>query len=241
MILNFINKVSTDLLQHNFEFILASSETVYADGMSCAGYFDYGKKLLVVAALDPNWLSTLAHEYAHFVQWKNNRFFGDAEQKKHSDFDAWINDKYNAEYTPEYILECARQVQRCELDAERQTLDFLVNYGLTIDKVEEHIKQANAYVWFYEVVRQVGRWETDEDYSDDDDIMALVPTQFISDVSNVPPRFVELVKERCFGIQPFAIPQPIEEDSMSSESVLLYLKDKELKSAVDPEAEQAVI
>ena len=87
----FIEEIRRILSKASVKLVLKNSDRVMVDDCPCLGYFDPPTRTtngeLVVASDNPNdvVISTLAHEYMHFLQW----FFGTDEE-----YDDSVEDNY---------------------------------------------------------------------------------------------------------------------------------------------------
>ncbi len=116
-----------------------------------SGYFLDDKRVLYVAALNAKWPSTLAHELGHLEQ-RSEGLFLDYDQgplQRHVDGEA---------VKPAELRRSVRNVQRCELDAERRALHLVRDFHLTMD-INQYVKDSNAYVWSFDLrMRYRTRW-----------------------------------------------------------------------------------
>lgn len=126
----------------------------FATRDDCFGYFDPQKRRLEVPVAD-GWLETLAHEYSHFCQEKEGLFPEVWPTDGPVEFlDAWGN---GGRGTPRQVLRATRQVQRCELDAERRAVKLIRQYGLTHD-LDGYLRRAWCNVMGYEFQRRTRKW-----------------------------------------------------------------------------------
>ncbi len=119
------------------------------------GEFDDSKKILRVATCDPEWWTTLAHEYSHLCQWAEGDPTWESESTEDAKFDAWLAGK--RKFPPAELRRIVRVIQRCELDAERRAIQWIRTYHLTDDLVR-YARAGNFHIWQYEHARKTGRW-----------------------------------------------------------------------------------
>jgi len=105
MVLDFLDTVRITCAKNKIKLCLSPTNTIYADAADeCLGYFNQETSTLAVACNHPDWLTTLAHEYAHLHQYlENSRLAGvvceaDAERRALS----YIT-TYNLESAESYI------------------------------------------------------------------------------------------------------------------------------------------
>jgi hypothetical protein len=100
----------------------------------------------------PEWIGILAHEYSHLTQW--------VEQ-----IPLWKQGETSLRYVwewlegvdcddIEYHLNVARDL---ELDNEKRAVNIIQRFDLNVD-VEEYIRKANAYVLFYNYMKESRKW-----------------------------------------------------------------------------------
>ncbi len=151
---------------------------VKAGGMGAGhvGIVDITEKRFSVDTSDPDWLLVCAHEYAHLCQAMAGKFrFGDDKHDPDGLFDDWLEGK--KKLTKRKVTSIVREIQRCELDAERRVVRLVKRYGLT-NNVVPYIKKANALILFYEYARRHRRWYVNEP-TDVPEILARIPDRLI--------------------------------------------------------------
>jgi len=120
------------------------------------GWFDSDKKRLLGCVNRADWLTVLAHEVGHLEQFVE----GDPVLQPDApdfvgDFEAWCQGKKKLKALR--LRQTVRTIQRNELDAERRAVGMIRSFHLT-EKIDTYIREANLYVWKYEVSRRVGHW-----------------------------------------------------------------------------------
>lgn len=129
-----------------------SKEYIIANGGSCSGYYDEDTLSLHVACKKPikEWLGILVHEYAHFLQHKNNSKAWKAwKQNENLDFyiDDWLQDKkFNP--SPKQLDRIYKMTILLEHEAEQTALSLIERLQLPLDR-EKYTKSANCYLMFY--------------------------------------------------------------------------------------------
>lgn len=157
------------------------------------GLWDEENLSITVAAHNDDWLTTLAHEYSHFCQWKNNEHSGDEIDDAYADFDEWVEGK--TELSEQRLNEIITMIQYCELDCEKKTLELIKKYNL-FDKPSLYVKKANAYILSYEVIK-ITKTIFDQSAHGSRKILKLMPDTFIENF-NLTEELKELFIERCY-------------------------------------------
>lgn len=121
------------------------------DGFA-SGYFDDTNKVLKVARKNPRFLSILAHEYCHLTQWAERApVWVDSEPA----YVAWA--KWSKGEDIEDINHHIAVMRDLELDNEKRTAALIKKLKLDID-INTYIKEANAYIMFYNYMMETGKW-----------------------------------------------------------------------------------
>lgn len=157
---DFITEVRGKTKQHGFKVRFVDDEYVYGEKdddtphvSKLTGYFDYdeGVNEIVVAIGRPldNWVSTLAHEYAHFLQWLDRPDLY-ADEDVDDRFDDWLMLKREYKSDKELWADL-KVIRESELDAEMRTVALLRKHQLIKD-IDDYIKMANAYILSYNIM-----------------------------------------------------------------------------------------
>jgi len=180
--LSYVDLVRAECAEHGVRFVV--------DGAAAGehyGYFDNeprsGVPILYVAANEPHWLVTLAHERGHMRQWIENRFgFRKGTEDADALFAKWLAGHRDA-FSPRKLIHIVRAIQRGEHDAERRCLRDVRDWHLARDlgAVAAH---ANLNVWRYEIARRVGSWPEESDA-----LIAQMPRRLMraSEIAKPPP------------------------------------------------------
>src|SRR5690606_9626770 len=99
------------------------------------------------------WLEIYAHEYCHFLQWKDGLLEGYNDVMLWE----WINGK---DFPQDKVEESVRAAQRIEADNEKRTVQLIIDKNLPID-IESYIRQSNAYILFHDVMLRKRTFEGD--------------------------------------------------------------------------------
>jgi len=179
-ILDFLRLVIKDCCDNGVELVfhpdveIKLSKTVFVSGF----WSDYDKELQV-AIMHPEWLTTLAHEYGHFCQWKEKKFIDEKTIEAYNMFDEWIEKKIELDDLA--IEKMITLIQKCELDCEKRALKFIRKYKLYLHK-ELYIQKSNSYVLGYEAVKIKRKW------------FKVSPTTVKSICKNMPKTFTKTLK-----------------------------------------------
>jgi len=159
---SFLSHVSLVTKIHGVNLDIAKSRFVECGGSRCNGFFvENPKPILAVASKQPmnKWLPILAHEYSHMTQWVEKspvwteNFVGGFETMEI--IDLWIAGKI--ELSKEQLDDYISKARNVELDCEKRTVNIIKLFGLPI-KIEEYIQKANAYVFFYKIIKNTRSW-----------------------------------------------------------------------------------
>ena len=179
---------------------------VRIDNVRCAGYFDESTpKLAIACYMEANkWTPILVHESCHRDQYTeqasvwNKQVEVDGEKwEPITAMQEWLQG--GMELKPRKLKEVITAAAAIELDCELRSVKKINEFYLPIN-VKEYTQKANAYVWFYHVMREVRRW-----YPKGKspfylaDVWTKMPTHFDNDYTTIPTRFKKLILEKCFN------------------------------------------
>jgi len=186
---------------------LLRKKHVWIDNVRCAGLFDDSKPKLSVACYTDThkWIPILVHESCHRDQYTENAAIWhhkiELDGEQHDPitlFQSWLDGE--TELKPRKLKEVITATAALELDCEMRSVKKINKFYLPIN-AKEYIQKANAYVWFYHVMRETRRW-----YPKGKspfylaDVWTKMPTDFDNDYSTVPTRIKKLILERCFAL-----------------------------------------
>jgi len=196
---DFIKLVRKHTAEYNTELYITKGKRVNCTGMRTNGYFDHMSepaRLAVATGDSAKWFWVFVHEYCHFNQWIE-QCAGWLEYEKYVKH--W--DVYASGICPNVKgmdvikeFQCARDL---ELDCEKRVVRMIKKYNLPI-KVEDYIRNANAYVYFYSYVRDNARWYKVAPYRVKE-ILKVMPTKFLTtkQYDKLPSGYVELIEKYC--------------------------------------------
>ena len=88
-----------------------------------------------------------------------------------------------------------RELRNCELDCEKRAVKLMKEYNLPID-IKKYIKQANAYVYFYNTMIDTRKWYKKSPCIVKE-ILDIMPTKFERSYKSLPNKYLRLVKKYC--------------------------------------------
>lgn len=167
-----LNQFALDLIQiadkHNIDVLLSKDPEVWlTEDFDCNGYFDIATRKLAVACGQPieQWYPVLVHESCHLDQYIEkspvwtNALIGGIEAV--NILELWIN--HQIELNDEQLWKIIDAARDLELDCERRTIQKFKKYSMPIN-VEQYTKQANAYIYLYNIVAMTRSWFKTEPY-----------------------------------------------------------------------------
>lgn len=147
--------------------LIDDSSVNTSDSVAVGGYFDSESSTLVCVIQDPNqspgepprWVTLLAHEFSHLLQWQE-----DCEPWVNCTYktydcnlmlDMWLN--HAIELNDEQLTSCINAVADLELDCEKRTVELIKEFDLPYD-IAEYVQRSNAYVLHYQYIKRFRRW-----------------------------------------------------------------------------------
>ena len=182
--------IISDLTSNGVELKLTKNRRVFVpeEGTWVSGYCDEEDGRVVLACGTQgdieDWGTTLIHEYCHFLQWRERSPLWKAmDPIMAEDF---YNIITNKPVSKKDLDKCLIPSQNIEADCERRVVKILKKYKIPID-TELYIKRANAYVYFYDHIRDYRKWyPKDKPPYMIKEIIDLCPKTFQKDYSKMP-------------------------------------------------------
>lgn len=193
--IHLITDCIADLCSHNVKLILENSKTVFIqdEGLKVSGYWnDIDDNHLVFACATgkpiQKWGPIFAHEYCHFLQWK------DKDQIWHNyqtiGMDEICDIFHNKPISEERLEFCLNASRDIELDCEKRTVKLLKQYKIPID-ISNYIRGANAYIHFYNHIKRYRHWYPPKKmpYARRG-LLKVAPSRFLSNYDNIPKKMI---------------------------------------------------
>ena len=142
----FVAHVRRHLAEYGFTLHLGNGRRVNSnEGWRAEGYFDAGEKCIKVGKGGIQWLETLVHEYAHFLQWldSSNSLVNTEDRAARLVQDYLHAGKGNLTSA---VMSAFRRVMLFERDAEMRAVRCITIHNLDIN-IENYIRRANMYIY----------------------------------------------------------------------------------------------
>ncbi len=139
----FVRHVKNHLAEYGMKLVLGRGKMVNVGGYRCVGYFDENKKIIKIAKESAEFMSTLVHEYCHFLQCINNSKIYRKSDAAGVIVDEWFNGK---EYAPEKLKRAFFLVRAMERDCEKRAIKIIKKFNLQIDS-KMYAKKAHCYIY----------------------------------------------------------------------------------------------
>ena len=159
-----LHKIVDDCIENNVGINFHNNDYYIDDDEGdTAGLFDdsvKGKEQMTIAIKrNPriiSWVDVMAHEYCHFLQWKN-------KTNIHKKYDKFFTKHGNPVHrycqgkrvTKKLVKEATRLSVLIEAEAETMTVELLKKYNIPID-IPTYIKNANLYILGYFFTQEYG-------------------------------------------------------------------------------------
>jgi len=139
----FVRHVKNHLAEYGMRLIISRGKLVNVGGYRAVGYFSEFEKVIKIAKNSSEFLSTLVHEYCHFLQ-----FINQAKVYKKSDLAGYIIDEWfrGKEYAPEKLKRAFFLVRAMERDCEKRAIKIIEKFNLQIDS-KMYAKKAHCYIY----------------------------------------------------------------------------------------------
>lgn len=184
----FIDELKKLCVTNNVELRLIEKYSQKVDGVSVGGAFGGVKKMVLISCTKrPDWLHILIHESCHMDQYLYDKNIWINKGDSYDPLDDWLHDKRVHD-----INKHINNVQDLELDCEKRAVVKIKNFDLPID-IEEYIKKANAYIYFFSYLKHSRRWfgPKNSPYVNEK-IWKEMPNQFQKSYRKLPKKYFEL-------------------------------------------------
>lgn len=190
--------------KHGFRVHLIQKRYVsFGDNSKVNGYVSDDGNVLAVATARPvrQWFSTFVHESCHMDQAiENAQVWQNLKINNHHDATdivfMWLDGV--CELNKDQLNSYTHKAAMVELDCEKRASKKIVDYNFDYD-ISEYIRRANAYVFFYLMLRKTRKWYTigKEPYSIKE-IWSEMPNHFQNDYTRLPAKYRKLYEKYCY-------------------------------------------
>jgi len=187
----FLGKCLKTLIKNEVTAEFINQRNIDCGGLAVSGYFDETERVIRIGAKRSDWFPLFLHEYCHFCQWKEGKF---TDLDDIEDLDDWY--KPDCLYDYETAEQLTRLYQKVELDCEKRVVRLIRKHKLPID-VEDYIRQANAYVYLYNLALEKKQW-IGKGPSGSKKLKGLSPPTFQRDYRVCPADFRKYALRYCF-------------------------------------------
>lgn len=188
-----LQKCFDQLYKKNVEVLMCQSKYVQSNKIRTMGYFQEHPPKLVCSTQRPiqDWVRVFFHEFAHFKQWSNRTPIWIQADEAIDVLWAFLNG--DPTVVPFGMFKRAvKTVQELELDCEKRAYRLLRRHHL-FDLSDGYIRKANAYLFFYTVLKKEKRWYKHPP-SECPEIVAMMPDRFLDDYSRLQKGWLEVFK-----------------------------------------------
>jgi hypothetical protein len=175
----FLKHVREHLKEYGGKLVFGRGNKVNCgDGCRSIGYFSDRPLEIRVATKSRDPISTIAHEYAHFLQWIDTpQNIMQADDRASLLVFDWLTGKY---YDKKEVQKAFCRVMVMERDAERRTVDLIKKFDLKVD-IDKYIRQANCYIYMHWIMRERRSWKYRTGVSDpmeSRNLISMMPNTF---------------------------------------------------------------
>lgn len=139
----FVSHVRKHLAQYGMKLVIGRGRSVNVGGYRCVGYFDDVKKIIKIAGNASDFMSTLVHEYSHFLQYINKSKIYKKSCIAGYIVDDWFN---GTDYSDKKLKRAFFLVRAMERDCEKKAVKLIKKFKLEIDETM-YVKKAHCYIY----------------------------------------------------------------------------------------------
>lgn len=152
----FVDYVRNHLKDYGGSLFLGRGKEINTgEGLRSTGSFCDTPLTIRVAKNSKDFLGTLAHEYAHFLQWLEfPKNVLDADDNATTIFFNWLAGEERANRE---IEKAFSRLTIMERDAERRAVEIIKKFDLDVD-VDNYIRKANCYIYMHWIMRERRSW-----------------------------------------------------------------------------------
>jgi len=191
----FVSHVRRHLAEYGFTLHLGKGRKVNSgENWRAEGFFDAGSKCIKVGKGGIQWLETLVHEYAHFLQWIDS---SDSLAKKEDSASRLVQDYLHAGKGTlnAALVKAFRRVMLFERDAEMRAVRCITIHNLDIN-LENYIKRANMYIYTHYINMMLRKWNFKKSPFHSHKVISEMPATFrAKSHKSCPNRIFQLLKD----------------------------------------------
>ena len=204
-LLTYVEKRIKRIEDLGFKVTLVDVPRILEDGRHYGGWFSEDLKELKVAVGQKweKWFPIFVHETCHFDQWLEKCLEWKIVQnvyRKQSAHEVFFNWLQKKKYSDDVVFRAIEAVRTNELDCERRVAKELINNNLNaLIDVSIINKQANAYIYFYNVMYFTRKW-----YHKDfrpykvKKLWNMMPDHFNNDYTQLPIDYYRQCVKHCY-------------------------------------------
>lgn len=198
--LQLIADALADLAKYNVKIIFVKSKNVLIEdeNILVSGYWDdaLDNNLSLACASGKHvdkWGPIFAHEYCHFLQWKDKTtLWKKSRTVSVNDLNAILQNK------PVTLSELTRGLnisRDLELDCEKRVVKLLKKYKVPTN-IGDYIRRANVYVHFYNYIKEYRNWypPNQPPYSKKN-LLRVASDKFYDSYEDIPPELEEAFRK----------------------------------------------
>jgi hypothetical protein len=150
----FVKFVRNHIKQYGGKLILGRGANVNCNGIMCPGFFDDKSLIIKIGKNDPAFLSTLVHEYCHFLQYLNNIKVYQKSDEASEIVESWLLGK---NYDSQILKRAFFLVRAMERDCEKRAVKLIKEYNLPIN-IKIYAKHANCYIYTHFLMEKTRKY-----------------------------------------------------------------------------------
>lgn len=139
----FVRHVKKHLAEYDMRLVIGRGKNVNVGGYRAVGYFSESEKVIKIAKKSTDFMSTLVHEYCHFLQYINNSKIYKKSDVAGLMIDEWFKGK---NYSPEKLKRAFFLVRAMERDCEKRAIKIIKKFNLQINS-KMYAKKAHCYIY----------------------------------------------------------------------------------------------
>lgn len=203
--INLLTYCLQDLKEYGVSVDLCNTKKVKVEGEDDSwshGYWDDGnnKDLVLKCAVkrEPEkWLSVFAHEYCHFLQWKERCDVWHANRKITGA--EWSEIIHNIPMREKRINHIITTVRNIELDCEKRTVKLFRKFKIPKRFIRDYIKNANIYIFYQTYLLEYRRWYRKTGVPapyENPHMLKLAKTSFYNSYDVIPPPILKAFRKQ---------------------------------------------